>query len=286
MLRKINWIILSDSLNVPPHHGGPLILHYISKKLLEFGDRVYMNLPFYEGCEKLTNDVLKTLNPKEWVLITTENDFRLHNNNFKTVRLILFTGKNMEKYRDDELIFQYGKSFTIGTKFENSLSIRPIVTNLSFWNDLGYQRSETPLVLLKKGVISKEDKIIEGKLIDEVIKMNDTREAIDFELLKLFNTHKTFITYDNNTFHSVQAALCGAISIVIPDGRLNEKEWRKSTKREYGIAYGNNKEQINFALNTINNLKKIIEDELIRSHEEISFLRETVLVNYPDHKGW
>jgi hypothetical protein len=279
MSKKINWIILSDPLDVPPHKGGPMILHYISKKLLEFGDRVCMNFPFYEGCEKLNKDFFKNLKTEDWILITTENDFRLQSINLKTVRLILFTGKNMEKYRSDELIFQYGKSFTIGTKFENSPSIRPIVTNLNFWKDLGCQRSETPLILIKKGNISK-DKIIDGNIIDDVIKMNDTRESIDFELLKLFNTHKTFITYDNNTFHSVQAALCGAISIVIPDGKLNEKEWRKSTRREYGIAYGNNEEQINFALNTIDNLKKIIENELIRSHEEIYLLRDTVLSSF------
>ncbi len=280
MSKKINWIILSDPLDVPPHHGGPLILHYISKKLLEFGDRVCMNHPFYEGCEKMTKDFFRTLNPEEWVLITTEDDFRLHDINFKTVRLILFTGKNMENYRSDELIFQYGKSFTTGTNYENSPSIRPIVTNLNFWKDLGCHRSDTPLVLLKKGVIPKDDNIIDGKLIDDVINMNDTREAVDFELLKLFNTHKTFITYDNNTFHSVQAALCGAISIVIPDGKLNETEWRNSTKREYGIAYGNNEDQINFALNTIDNLKQVIESELNRSHQEILFLRETVLLNF------
>jgi hypothetical protein len=279
MSKKINWIILSDPLNVSPHKGGPLILHYISKKLIEFGDRVYMNYPFYDGCEKLTMDIVKTLNPKEWVLITTENDFRLHNINFKTVRLMLFTGKNIERYRSDELIFQYGKSFTVGTKLENSFSIRPIVTNLSFWNDLGCQRSETPLVLVKKGNVSK-DNLIKGKLIDDVTKMDSTRDDIDFELLKLFNTHKTFITYDNNTFHSVQAALCGAISIVIPDGKLSEKEWRNSTKRKYGIAYGNSEEQINFALDTVGDLKKIVEDELIKSHDDIIFFRETVLLNF------
>lgn len=278
MSKKINWIILSDSLSIPPHKGGPLILNYIAKKLLEFGDRVYMNFPFYDGCEKLTDDVVKNLNTKEWILITTENDFRLHDFNFKTVRLILFTAKDIEKYRGDELIIQYGKSFTIGTKYENSLSIRPIVANLNFWKDLGCQRSDTPLILLKKGNTPEEQ--IKGRLIDDVVKMNDTREAIDFELLKLFNTHKTFITYDNNTFHSTQAALCGAISIVIPDGKLNEKDWRKSTKREYGIAYGNNKEQIDFALNTVHSLKKIIEGELIRSHEEILLLRETVLSTF------
>jgi hypothetical protein len=224
-------------------------------------------------------DIVKTLNPKEWVLITTENDFRLHNINFKTVRLMLFTGRNIARYRSDELIFQYGKSFTVGTELENSLSIRPIVTNLNFWNDLGCQRSEIPLVLVKKGNVSK-DNLIEGKLIDDITKMDSTRDEIDFELLKLFNTHKTFITYDNNTFHSVQAALCGAISIVIPDGKLSENEWRNSTKRKYGIAYGNSEEQINFALETVGDLKKIIEDELIKSHDDVSFFRETVLLNF------
>lgn len=279
MSKKINWIILSDPLDVPPHKGGPMILHYISKKLLDFGDRVCMNYPFYDGCEKLTKDFFKNLKTEDWILIATENDFRLQSINLKTVRLILFSSKNIEKYRTDELVLQYGKSFTVGTKFENSPSIRPIVTNLSFWKDLGCKRSEIPLILIKKGHLPK-DKIIKGKIIDDVIQMNDTRETIDFELLKLFNTHKTFITYDNNTFHSVQAALCGAISIVIPDGKLNEKEWRKSTRREYGIAYGNNEEQINFALNTTDSLKKIIENELIRSNDEIHFLRETVLSNF------
>jgi hypothetical protein len=279
MSKKINWIILSDPLDVPPHKGGPMILHYISKKLLDFGDRVCMNYPFYDGCEKLTKDFFKNLKTEDWILIATENDFRLQSINLKTVRLILFSSKNIEKYRTDELVLQYGKSFTVGTKFENCLSIRPIVTNLSFWKDLGCKRSEIPLILIKKGHLPK-DKIIKGKIIDDVIQMNDTRETIDFELLKLFNTHKTFITYDNNTFHSVQAALCGAISIVIPDGKLNEKEWRKSTRREYGIAYGNNEEQINFALNTTDSLKKIIENELIRSNDEIHFLRETVLSNF------
>jgi hypothetical protein len=41
-----------------------------------------------------------------------------------------------------------------------------------------------------------------------------------------------------------------------------------------------NKEQIDFALNTIDNLKQLINSELNRSHEEISFLREKVLLSF------
>jgi hypothetical protein len=65
MSKKINWIILSDPLDVPPHKGGPMILHYISKKLLDFGDRVCMNYPFYDGCEKLTKDFFKNLKTED-----------------------------------------------------------------------------------------------------------------------------------------------------------------------------------------------------------------------------
>jgi hypothetical protein len=111
--------------------------------------------------------------------------------------------------------------------------------------------------------------------------MNSSREDIDFDLLKVFNKHKKFITYDNETFFSMQAALCGAISIVIPDGRLSEEDWRNSNpSRKWGIAYGDTEEQINFALNTRDKLRDFLEEEVIRSEKEIEFFRNQVVLNF------
>lgn len=280
MERNVNWVILSDSLDKPPHFGGPMILHYISKILLELGEVVYMNHPFYQGAKQLNIEIVNSLDPKNTILIVSENDFRLEEFNFKTVRLLLNFGKNIEKYKDTELIFQYGKSFTLGTKLENSHSIKPIIINLDFWKNLQCKRSDKPLILIKKGKIKKETDFVPGIRLDNIINSESTRQTIDFELLKYFNTHKTFITYDNETFYSVQAALCGAISIVIPDGRLTEDEWRNSNPiRKWGIAYGNNQDQIDFALSTIEELKKTIEEISVKSKNEVEyFIEKTLLV--------
>ncbi len=284
-INKINWIILSDPLNEPPHYGGPLVLHYIAKKLLEFGDRVMMNHPFYEGVEKIDEKFLQKINTTEWILVLSENDFRLQSYSFKTVRLILYKPKDINKYKPDELLFQYGKSFTLGGKIENSLSIKPIVLNLNFWKDLGLERSELPIILIKKGFSNVNFETKKGRIIDDIVKMNSSREDIDFDLLKVFNKHKKFITYDNETFFSMQAALCGAISIVIPDGRLSEEEWRNvNPSRKWGIAYGDTEEQINFALNTRDKLRDFLEKEVIASEKEIEFFRNQVLLNFKNYQ--
>jgi hypothetical protein len=237
-----------------------------------------MNHPFYQGAKQLDIEIVNSLDPKNTILIVSENDFRLEEFNFKTVRLLLNFGKNIEKYKDTELIFQYGKSFTLGTKLENSHSIKPIIINLDFWKNLQCERSDKPLILIKKGKIKKETDFVPGIRLDNIINSESTRQTIDFELLKYFNTHKTFITYDNETFYSVQAALCGAISIVIPDGRLTEDEWRKSNPiRKWGIAYGNNQDQIDFAMSTIEELKKTIEEILVKSKNEVEYFIEKTL---------
>ena len=59
------------------------------------------------------------------------------------------------------------------------------------------------------------------------------------KLAKQFNQIEKFYCYDNYTFLYVQAALCGCISIVIPDGSKTKQEWLNGSRlNQYGIAYG------------------------------------------------
>jgi hypothetical protein len=58
-------------------------------------------------------------------------------------------------------------------------------------------------------------------------------------LHQCFNQFETFISYDHATLACVQAALCGCLSIVIPDGLSNAQEWRLANPMAaYGVAYG------------------------------------------------
>ena len=61
-------------------------------------------------------------------------------------------------------------------------------------------------------------------------KMND-QEAADF-----FNGIETFISYDDMTFMSVQAALCGCKSIIIPGEGDRSLENLKKVNRINGVA--------------------------------------------------
>jgi hypothetical protein len=279
-MKKVNWIIMSDSLK-PPFRGGSVVLHYMAKKFLDCGDRVMMNNPHYEGVEKLTASFLidKKNDLNEWVLLLTENDFRLEELNMKNiVRYLLYKPNNQKKYGFNELIIQHGKSFTVRTNYECSLSIKPMVSKLNFWEDMKIERSEKDLVLKKKGNINQSDKIYQGVELDGLINSETPYDEIEKKLKELFNKYKKFITYDNDTFHSVQAALCGAISVVIPDGRLTEEEWRSSNNmRKWGIAYGDTDEQIDFAIRTREKLIENFNNQITKGDKDIEILRELVL---------
>jgi len=59
------------------------------------------------------------------------------------------------------------------------------------------------------------------------------------ELARIFNEKEVFYSYDHLTYLSVQAALCGCLSIVIPDEVLSAKEWYQQVPHfRYGVAYG------------------------------------------------
>jgi len=78
------------------------------------------------------------------------------------------------------------------------------------------------------------------------------------ELAELFNKKEYFYSYDEATFLSLQAAMCGCVSVIIPRAGLSAKEWYKmSPTRKYGISYGY--EDIDHARSTMDKVKPHLE---------------------------
>lgn len=67
----------------------------------------------------------------------------------------------------------------------------------------------------------------------------------------IFNTTEYFYCYDDVTFLSTQAAMCGCIPIIIPF-RYSKEEWTTNTPKicRYGVAYGNTPEELDYAKKT------------------------------------
>lgn len=71
------------------------------------------------------------------------------------------------------------------------------------------------------------------------------------ERMERFARAEMFVTYDLATYRNVEAALTGAISVVIPMEGVSKEQWRAESIPEfrYGIAYGF--DDIPYALETI-----------------------------------
>jgi hypothetical protein len=87
-------------------------------------------------------------------------------------------------------------------------------------------------------------------------------------LAELFNKTKKFYCYDNYTFLYVQAAMCGCVSIVVPDGTKTKEEWLNGSQlNKYGIAYG--EDDIPRALETLPLMFKEIEQTKLEMAKQV-----------------
>jgi len=89
--------------------------------------------------------------------------------------------------------------------------------------------------------------------------------------IEIFNKYKYFISYDPLTFLCIIAPLCGCISIIYPLEGVSKNEWlqmgalseyfkEKKSYSLYGIAYGDTREELEFAQKTIHLAKKQWDD--------------------------
>jgi hypothetical protein len=89
------------------------------------------------------------------------------------------------------------------------------------------------------------------------------------QIAKLFNSCEKFYSYDTYTFLSVQAAMCGCVSIVVPDPNIPLDTWLKGSRlNQYGIAYG--EDDIPRALETLPQLRQEIEKIEIEMNNQIT----------------
>jgi hypothetical protein len=87
-------------------------------------------------------------------------------------------------------------------------------------------------------------------------------------LAELFNRTERFYCYDNYTFLFTQAAMCGCISVVIPDGTKTKEEWLDGSRLyKYGIAYG--EDDIPRALATLPLMFREIDQIKLEMNEQV-----------------
>lgn len=134
-------------------------------------------------------------------------------------------------YGKDELIFffdDYCLEPGYSVKPENKLFVLSL--NSCYQSDGAEQRSGS-CYMMRKG---KGRQIIHD--LTDSIQVDGLSHR---ETAEIFRKSQYFYSYDELTLYSQYAALCGCISIVIPDKFATREEWvEKHPISRYGIAYG------------------------------------------------
>lgn len=134
-------------------------------------------------------------------------------------------------YGKNELYFYYQKAFN---DEELNLKSKNLLQTVLVRDDIYYQKNHGPregtCYILKKG----KDREIVHDIKTSILIDNMTHE----EIAEVFNRVEMCISYDLYTMYSRYAAMCGCISVVIPEKGLTKEEWKPEDEGRYGVAYG------------------------------------------------
>ena len=141
----------------------------------------------------------------------------------------LITGTT--EYGENELYFYYAKQFndkSINKDDQNYLKTLYVLD--SIYHKRNHGSREGSCYILRKG---RNRTLVHNTTNSILIDNLSHEQAAD-----VFNHAKYCISYDTQTALSKYAALCGCISIVVPEHDVSKEKWKPNIEDRYGVAYG------------------------------------------------
>jgi len=140
-------------------------------------------------------------------------------------------------YEKTDHIFLYHDFYTVNPSYQvqGILTAIDLKTQLAKFTNQELTTRKGGAYLVRKGFYKKLDQHpVDFIKADEILENSNYDEMAQF-----FNSIETFISYDHMTFISIQAALSGCNSVIIPDenGEFS-KEHLIQVNRINGVAYG------------------------------------------------
>lgn len=91
----------------------------------------------------------------------------------------------------------------------------------------------------------------------------------DEEKVKVMNECKYCYSFDTQTFYSAMAAICGCVSIVVPEPGKKREDYLSGDEKRWGVAFGTSPEEIEFAERTQKELQEWIDSFEINNRENV-----------------
>lgn len=250
---RITFIIDSLCTIGFPYKGASFVIHKLAYEIANYGYQVYMfNEPMYPhqniGVIKTTKESFDdgwtanftweyfAYDPNKTVTIYTNMTWGNPFNTIHNCRWFLsdYDEDKWDTHQND-YIYNIG-SFKVPTDNQKKLTIVDYNTE-KFFDKKNKDRSGFGY-LKHKFTPDWGDEFV-NKLGASVIPIYNGQVEIDY-LVEEFNKYEYIITFDDKTYYSVLAALCGTKVIVIPqDNKLTPTEYRiLNPTMMCGVAYG------------------------------------------------
>ena len=256
------------------HKGGSYVLHKLAYELAEFGHNVYIfNEPFYphknikviptkrhpidDGWKSVFEWESFHYNPNKTITINPQTTFGNQFNTIHNVRWILHhtTQEQVDTFGKNDLIYEIAD-------FKTPLNFKPkkliaIDYNLDKFRNLNNKTRSGFCHILHKNTPDWGKSFLNNFNSTD---LSDWNENGGFNYLNTeLNKYEYMLTFDDKTYLTTIAALCGTKAIILnEDKTLTPYNYRQLNPTQmYGIAYGLN--DITWANNTVN----MVENHLI-----------------------
>lgn len=261
-----------------PNGGGSVALHKLAHNIASLGEQCYIvtskKNPNYLATQITEQDGINMCNRCSDIMViypevTQGNPLKSKN----VTRWILYHVRNYGDYgiyADTDLIYKYAADFRLRFQRPHICELRAHEMNLDIFFDRNKPRSGD-CFLIKKGNDKEHNYHSHSAIcLDNYPAHGDNANQY---LADVFNRCEVFISYDTATWLNVMAALCGCVSVVIPDKDVIADTWYNGYPYfKYGIAYGMN--ELNHAKETLHLVRptlKSIEDETIRLTQQFIY---------------
>lgn len=220
--------------------GGHVVLHKLTKIISDLGYEVWSNqTPLFDcNCKLVENIDEKNKDIEEIVVVYPEQIIGNPLNAKNVCRWILYhTKEEIENtWSETDIRFKFIPGFETKISSEKVLTVLDSKSEIFRNEGLGDKRKGFCHINKKK--YPKGEKLLESL---NSIDLSDFDKNGGFSYLASeFNKYEYFVTYDDATYYSILAALCGCRSVILnPDPTITPEEYReKFPVRKYGVAYG------------------------------------------------
>ena len=116
-------------------------------------------------------------------------------------------------------------------------------------------------------VLKKGDWRVNPEDVQDGIVIDNLSEK---EKVKVFNECEYCISYDTQTAYSGIAAICGCVSIIVPEQGKTREDYLSNGEVGYGCAYGFDDYEIEFARKTRSKVKEYYSKRNVQSKESVN----------------